>query len=165
MRDGRRLIYWDACVFLAYIEGVPGRMAILEALLEQSGRTGDFQSVTSELSRTEVAFAERERSQKTLDPAIEAKIDAMWADKRAIKTIDVHQLLANEARTLMRQGLRNGWSLKPNDAIHLATARWLHTAEFHTYDTRLMKFAAAIGCPIREPAIAQPKLFSETERS
>ncbi len=138
-------------------------MPILEALLERSGRAGDFLIVTSELSRTEVAFAESERTKRTLDAHIEAKIDAMWADKRAIRTVEIHQLLTIEARQLMRQGLLRGWSLKPNDALHLATARWLQVAEFQTHDEKLFRFAPVVDYPIHAPEIVQPKLFTEAE--
>ena len=51
------------------------------------------------------------------------------------------------------------WALKPLDAIHLSTARWLEVAEMHTYDDRLHKFAEHVGFPITTPRTSQPKLL------
>ncbi len=36
MPEERRIIYWDACLFLDYIQGHPARIPILDALLEES---------------------------------------------------------------------------------------------------------------------------------
>ena len=33
MADGRRIVYWDACVFLSYVNEVADRMPTLEGLL------------------------------------------------------------------------------------------------------------------------------------
>jgi predicted nucleic acid-binding protein len=165
MPDGPRRIYWDACIFISYIQGDADRLPILEALLEQSGRGGDIQIVTSELSRAEVAYAESERVKRALDPAVEARIDALWADTRAIKTVEIHQLITNEARQLIRQSLIEGRSLRANDVIHLATARWLKAAEIHTYDKKWFTLASLLGCPIVEPRVDQPKLFTGIDPS
>ena len=40
----------------------------------------------------------------------------------------------------MRAAIEKGWSLKPADALHLATAHQLKAKEFHTYDEGLKKF-------------------------
>jgi len=106
-----------------------------DGVLAESRRSNDLQIVTSELSRTEVAFAQYERDKKTLDPQVEAAINAMWDDRTAIRMVDVHQLLTADARQFMRLSLPAGLSLKPADAIHLATAKWLKASSFHTYDT------------------------------
>lgn len=165
MPDGLPRIYWDASVLISYIESDHEHIAIIEALLEQSGRGGKIQIVTSELSRTEVAYAESERVKRALDPAVEARIDALWADTRAIKTVEIHQLITNEARQLIRQSLMDGRSLRANDAIHLATARWLKAAEIHTYDKKWFTLASLLGCPIVEPRVDQPRLFTDTDLS
>lgn len=51
----------------------------------------------------------------------------------------------------MRQAITKGWSLKPADAIHLATAKRMELDEIHTYDPSLNKFSELTGIKIREP--------------
>ena len=105
-------------------------------------RSGDqYQIVTSVLSITEVAFAKIEQDQKALDPEVERKIDKLWQVGAPIKIVEMYELIAVRAKHLMRTAVEKGWSLKPADAIHLATADQLKVAEFHTYDEGLDKFS------------------------
>ena len=111
--------------------------------------------VTSTWSITEVAYHATERGTHTLDLSIEAKIDALWDDRTAITRIEIHERIERDARRLMREGIPKGWSLKPADAIHLATAIYAEAAEFHTYDGRLRKYKALTGFPVCEPSSPQ----------
>ena len=113
-----RRVYWDACVFLSYINGIDEKLPVLDALLEES-RQGEIEIVTSAVSLTEVAFAEEERLKTALDSEIERLIDVLFADREVVKVAEFHELIAREARRWMRQALGNGWNLKPMDAIHL----------------------------------------------
>lgn len=168
MVSGRRRIYWDSCVWLSYINGYPDRLPVLETLLSDSRSTlADIELTTSTVAQTEVAFALSERQSQILDPEVEAKIDSLWTDRRTITLVEYHTAIARGARDLIRLGIEYGWQLKPLDAIHLATARWLGVEEFHTYDTKLPRYSNQVGFPIMEPhiatgkaAMAQPKLIS-----
>ena len=152
-------VYWDANVFLSYINGVPDRLPTLDALLQSSASGGGIRIYTSTLSVTEVAFAASEREQRTLDPAMEQKIDDIWRPNGPVTIV-----IGRQARDLMRGAITNGWSLKPYDADHLATAQWLSKTnigvdEFHTYDDRLVKYGSIVGFKIVHPYISAPKLF------
>ena len=154
-RSGRRRIYWDADVWLSYIEGIPDRLPTLDILLADSAsNVGDITLVTSTVSQTEVAFAQIERQTQNPDSGIEARIDSLWTDTRAITLIEYHSVIASSARGLIRMGLHNGWSLKPLDAIHLATAQWFGVSEFHTYDSRLEKYSDHVGFPVVRPYVS-----------
>ena len=156
-------IYWDANPFLSYVNDYPGRMPTLDALLDSAAR-GGIKIYTSALSQVEVAFAASEQKRRVLDPREEQKIDALWSDLDVVEVVEYHNGIGRQARALIREGVTRGWSLKPLDAIHLATAQWLVSSgfavdEFHTYDGGLEKYAALVGFRICEPYTPQPKMF------
>ena len=156
-------IYWDANPFLSYVNEHPERMPTLDALLESSAG-GNIKIYTSALSQVEVAFAASEQKQRALDPQEEQKIDSLWSSPDAIEVVEFNNLIGQAERALIRGALPFGWSLKPADAIHLATAQWLLTAgftvaEFHTYDRSLDKCGQIVGFKICEPYIAQPSML------
>lgn len=157
MPDEPRMIYWDSCIFLLYIEGSPEWMPILDSLLDQASRTGDIVIVTSTLSIVEVAFATDEKAGGMLDDAIVAAIDELWADRSAVQLVEFDQLIAREARRLLRRSVQIDRSLKPMDAIHLATAAVMQVADCHTTDDRLQNWND-LGFPVRDPWTEAPQL-------
>ena len=163
MPDSPKAIYWDSCVSLSYINAVPARIQALDSLLDDCAK-GLISLYTSDISRVEVAFAVSEKEQRVLDPETERRIDSLWNDPKIFTMVEFHSDIAKEARTLMRQAIPNGWSLKPLDAMHLATASWLSKAgvaieEFHTYDGSLTKYGAIVGFRVSEPTITNPRLL------
>ena len=152
-------------MFLSYVNEIPDRIPILEALLASSASdNGVIKIYTSALSRVEVAFAASEQKQQALDSQVAQLLDNLWADPGAVVSIEYHDGIGRRARQLMRDSITKGWSLKPMDAIHLATAQWLCDVgmtvdEFHTYETRLPKYAAIVDFKILEPYTAQPHLL------
>jgi predicted nucleic acid-binding protein len=76
-----------------------------------------------------------------------------------VKLIDFHEGIARDARTLIRGAVASGITgLKPGDAVHLASARTLAVAKFHTYSKDLPRFAQLTGLTILEPYVAQGRL-------
>ena len=119
---------------------------------------------TSALSKVEVAFSVEEQKRKTLDAETEERIENLWGDPDASVTVEFHDGIALTARGLMRGAITRGWSLKPLDAIYLATAKWLSDLgftikEFHTYDCRLFRWTPILGFKILKPYTAQPRLL------
>ena len=151
-------VYWDASVFLSYVNGEQERLPTIDALLEES-RNGEFTIVTSTLSITEVAFAAMEKTQRALDPQVEQAIDALFADREVVTLVEFHELIAKEARRLMRRALTSGRSLKPPDAIHLATAVQRGADVVHTYDDRMLGYTDLTGLPIELPSTTSPRLL------
>lgn len=152
--------YWDACVFLSYINAVPERLPTLDALLSESADPdNEREIVTSTFTITEVAFALHEKAQKALDSEAENKIEALWTDRYAVKLIDFHEGIARDARTLIRGAVAAGLSMKPGDATHLASARVLSVVEFHTYSKDLPRFASLTELSILEPYAERVPLF------
>ena len=160
MPSPKRHIYWDAPVWLSYINGDVERLPTLDALLaDSSSSNGAIELYTSTVSQVEVAFAKTEQDKKVLDPTVEQQIDELWADRSALKLVELHETITKEARHFIRLAMTRGWGLKPMDAIHLATAKFFQCEEFHTYDERLLKYTNDVGFPIVEPHTQQPKLL------
>ena len=160
MPNRRRRIYWDSNCWLSLINAVPERVPILKSLLSDSkNELGDITLVTSVISKVEVAFAQSEYQGNQLDRAVEEAIDSLWADT-AVTLIEFHDRIGLEARELIRSGLYREWSLKPMDAIHLATAKSFGVDEFHTYDNGLIKesLSAHLGFPIGNPGLTDRQL-------
>ena len=138
--------YWDACVFLSYINGDKERTADIERLLE-AAYGGAIEIVTSTVSIVEVARGAQEQANQ-IDATVAAKIDALWTPPSPVKLVEFHLAIASAARNLIRVGVSYGWSLKPMDAIHLATAANVDAGEVLTYDAALEKYADLISVPI-----------------
>jgi predicted nucleic acid-binding protein len=153
--------YWDSCVFLSYINGDdPSRMQNISALLEDAEK-GKLRIATSTLSVAEVAYARQEQDNAILDPIIEAQIDALWTIGGPVTLADVSPLVAESARDLIRLGIPmqpDQWKLKPEDAIHLATAQLLQVDAVHTYDDKWDRYASIIGQPVSRPVASNPQL-------
>jgi predicted nucleic acid-binding protein len=98
----------------------------------------------------------RLRSQKKkipfLDDSIEEKINKLWQPPSPINLIEVDPFIVWDAKALIREAIKNGWGLKPADAIHLATAQRIQADYFHTYDIdKLGKFAKVTNLKIEVP--------------
>lgn len=142
---------------------MPDRIPVLSALLASSGKDA-IRLYTSALSKVEVSFGAVEKSGHALNPAVEQQITNLWTDPGAIVSVEFHDDIGKEATRLIRDGITQGWSLKPLDAIHLAKAQWLSNAgiqveEFHTYDKQLYRYATLLSFKILEPYTLEPNLL------
>ena len=138
-------LYWDSCVFLSYVEREARRLPDIEALLGRANN-GDVEIVTSVATITEVAYAATERQQRALDLAVEQEIDKLWTPPSPIRLVEFHQLIAMEARSLVRFAMERTLQLKPYDAIHLSTAKYMRADRLETYDDKLQTFTGWAGC-------------------
>lgn len=156
MPERPNLIYWDSCVFLSYIDGDLDRLRHLDAILYEVSNSNGSKIITSAFSKVEVAFSSRD-GQAYLDGEIERQIDLLWNDP-SIEVVEFHDYIALEARSLMRRAVLDGYTLKPADATHLASAKYIQASVLHTYDKKLYKFSNYIGCEICEPIAQQPRM-------
>jgi predicted nucleic acid-binding protein len=163
-KEDPKRYYWDACVFLSGINANPERLPIVEGILDDCDQ-GKAEVYTSILSIAEVAFAETEKSNKTLDEATRKKIDKLWLPPSPIKLIEIHEFVLWDARDLIRKAIENGTTLKPADAIHLATANRLPVDAIHTYDDKLANHKGLAKCSILPPAITDRFVFVVEEKA
>lgn len=154
--DASRL-YWDANVMSSYVQDLPDRADVVEELLERAS-AGEFTIFTSMMSRVEVAFAEQEHEDAALSQEALDRIDELWTPESPIELVEFFESVALEARDLVRRGRVSDKSLKPADAVHLATAIHLDVGEMHTYDEKLQRWSSEAGFPIVEPVIRTPRL-------
>jgi predicted nucleic acid-binding protein len=154
------LIYWDSCVPLAYINGEPGRVVDVRALLDEA-RRGLWEIVTSTYTVTEVAFAKAEKDASALVPSALSDIDKLWRPPSPIKLVEFHIGIAESARDLLREAVKRGWRLKPGDAIHLATALDMEVVTLHTYNLQdFDRWAGALGFTVENPQPLEAQLDS-----
>lgn len=144
-------VYWDSCVFLAFLNAEEGRKQHVGDVLEDAA-AGRLEILTSTATIVEVAWAKHEKDGGRLDVQVEDDIASFWDEGSPVALVEFHDALAVAARELIRYAVSEKWSLKPFDAIHLATAAHYNASAFHTYDVdRLTKYASKIGCAILNP--------------
>lgn len=157
MHDPSRMIYWDSCVFLHWIEGTPKWMPVLDSILDEVRETTGLVIVTSTVAIVEVAYAKNEKTGGRLDPSVVADMEAMWADDDVVRLVEFDGLIARKARELLRRSVELPRKLTPIDAIHLATAQQLRVSECQTTDGPLQKWND-LGFPVRDPWAPKPRL-------
>jgi len=129
----RRLIYWDACVFIAWLKDEirpPGEMDGVVECVDQV-ESGSVRLVTSVLTRTEVF-------ETNLPQDVKARYSALLG-RRNVQTVDNDLRVSDLARQIREfygaQSKRDGLpGLTPADAIHLATAIHYKADAFYTFD-------------------------------
>ncbi len=160
MPDPTRSLYWDANVFLVYINNdSKERTSIIDTLLEDASNKR-VEIITSIVSIVEVSFGATEQRGKPLDAEVERNIARLFAPESSpVGVVELHRHIVERAKRLVRSAREQGFSLKPMDAIHLGTAQQHGSKEFHTYDLqKLAKFSKETGLTIREPFAAQQRL-------
>lgn len=149
--------YWDACVFLSYLEGHPDRAPHIQSLLT-SAEAREIRILTSTLSVVEVAFGAREKLKRELSREEEDRIDALW--RGPVELVDFHYLVALEARELMRRSLvLECPTLKAADAVHLASAKRMGATRVHTYDGPMKETGRALGVEVGPPKAEQIEIL------
>ena len=143
--------YWDACIFLHYVNATPDYLSVLDTLVDEAEQER-VKVYTSTLSVAEVAFGQSEQAEGRLDAEIEAKIDGLWHPGSFVQPLqELHFFIVRSARDINRAILSkrgNGHGIKAADAIHLASAKRLKVGEFHTTDKKLLALQNEMGAEL-----------------
>jgi predicted nucleic acid-binding protein len=138
MSDQR--VYWDSSVFHALFGREVGRVEGCKAI-ELAAQKGLVQIYTSTVTFVEVVWIKGKPDK--FDPSHEAVLAAYFAHKY-IRAVNCDRVMAEQARHLI-------WKyphLRPQDAIHVATAISQQVDVLHTYDKGdLLKLNGKIGMP------------------
>lgn len=97
-----RYLYVDSNVFISYFNNHSGRATIIEQLFDEVERSPDRKLITSALTIVEVANLAIEKARNKLIPDFEQRLDDLWQNRALIEFVDFHEILARQARTLMR---------------------------------------------------------------
>lgn len=146
-------IYWDSDTFLGHLQNEPGKVELCAATLERA-RKGEVLIVTSTLTIAEVLWMRNA-------PKISKKkavIVQSFFRKSFFRVVNVTRKIAERAQELV-------WdhSIKPKDAIHVATAEFYSVPVLETFDADLIAKSGRVGVPpieIRKPLLPkQGSLF------
>jgi len=145
-------IYWDSDCFLGHFQAEDGKVEKCDGVLQKAAR-GEVLIVTSALTLAEVLWM---REQPKL-PKGKAEIVQRFFRRSYIRIYNVSRKLSEAAQVLVWEN-----SIKPKDAIHVATALHLGADALETFDKKLISKSGTVGNPlllIRQPeAAAQGRL-------
>lgn len=122
--------YWDSTTFLAWLQEEVGRAEACRGVI-QAAEAHDVVIVTCALTIAEVFYL---RGKDKVNRAGGNKIIQFFQND-FITPIPLDRLVAEDAREL----LQSYNFLRPNDAIHIATALRYKILIFDTFDTDLIK--------------------------
>ena len=145
-------IYWDSACFLSHFNAEVGQTEKCDGVLERAER-GEVLIVTSALTLAEVLWM---RGEQKL-PREKAELVQRFFRRSYIRVYNVSRKLAEAAQSLVWDN-----SIKPKDAIHVATAIHLGADALETFDKNLLSKSGTVGKPlllIREPQAAAQGRF------
>ena len=134
--------YWDSCSFIAFFAGEAGRADDCRKLLNEAA-SGTYLAYTSSITLAEVTRKRHQAVTSKHRQTIERFFENPY-----IQLINADRFVVMHARDLIWKHL----SLRPNDAIHLASALRARCSLFYTYDTGLLALNGQLpGLAIVEP--------------
>ena len=149
-------IYWDACIFIAWLKDEKRDAGEMEDLAGVVAQISNKEAVmhTSVMTQTEVL------SGTLSEPA--QKIFESIFKRQNIYMVDVTQKIGQLAHDIRNHYRNKGIKLKTPDATHLATAIIHGADEFHTFDEQLLKLNPVVaGYPLKicKPQSKQASMF------
>ena len=133
MPNNPKLLYWDSCIFLAWLKGeerAEGEMAGLMSVVREIEKK-NFSVVTSVITITEILPVRSGGEVVTKFGKLfqRSNFQLMNVDERiATKASEIRDHYIEKAKR------ERGSSLRFADILHLATAITLGTSTFHTFD-------------------------------
>lgn len=142
------LIYWDSDAFLGWLQEEAGKVELCQGTLERA-RGGDVVIVSSTLTLAEVLWM---RNAPRI-PEDKAEKVRRFFRHSYIRLWTVTRAIAEDAQDLVWKQ-----SIRPKDAIHVATAIAVKCSALETFDQALLDHSGSVGSPpliIRKPVAAK----------
>ena len=117
-------IYWDACIFIDGLQQIAGRFEHIERI-EGDAKAGLLRIVTSAVSIAEVV----KTGTGDLTPEQDERKVRAYFDYPFVSVIPVDRPIGKRAAAIVRN-----YTIKPLDAIHVATALRARSEALCTYD-------------------------------
>jgi predicted nucleic acid-binding protein len=166
MIAGKRVLYWDACVFIAWLKNEqrpPGEMeGVADVVTEIDNHRAIL--ISSVMTRTELLDCKLTDEARTLFERVQ--------QRRDLQLINADIRVADLSHEIRNYHQLQGVSLSSPDCIHLATAILYRADEFHTFDgsgakpkkSKLIQLSGKVAgqypLVIKVPSCAQPSLLS-----
>ena len=149
-------IYWDACIFIAWLKDEKRDAGEMEDLAGVVAQISNKEALmfTSVMTQTEVLSG-------TLTEASQKMFDSIFL-RENIYMVDVTQKISQLAHDIRNHYRDKGIKLKTPDATHLATAIIHGADEFHTFDKLLLNLNPVVaGYPLKicKPQSKQASMF------
>jgi len=137
MSGNKPLVYWDSCIFIAWLkdeERNAGEMEGVRGIVERI-ESSDIRLVTSVLTHTEILRSKYpEKHYDILDQFFMKK-----CVRRAQVDIQIAKLASKIRDYYNANSDDEAGRIKTPDAIHLATAIHYECAELHTFDDPILE--------------------------
>lgn len=150
-------LYFDASVYLAFLNDETDRASVVESLLHEAER-GTVEIFTSTVSLTEVVYL-KSADERLSHDVIDERIDRLLRDTSVTTLVELTAEIGVRAREFVRSQPAREAALQVRDAIHLATAAQASVDRFYVYDSDFYPFRGHVDFEIGEPTVETPRMF------
>lgn len=128
MRPAKEIIYWDACVFLAWLQNEQLDPGVMEGIEETVKRVMNNEAIlaTSIMTRTEVLDSRMPKNAQTT-------FDNLFK-RRNVEWINHDERVSTLSHDIRDHYDQQGVKLSSADSVHLASAIIYNVTVFHTLD-------------------------------
>jgi hypothetical protein len=128
MSTGKKIIAWDSCVFLAWLQDERRGAGVMEGIEEVVRKigSGEVVLVTSQITNIEV-----------LQSRLSSEAHKKWKEifnRRSCQMMDINPRVSEKSHFIRDHYDQKGIKLSSPDSIQLATAIIFNAEEFHTFD-------------------------------
>jgi hypothetical protein len=137
-------IYWDTDAFLGWLQEEPGKIELCRGTIHRA-EAGEVLIVTSALTMAEVIW--RKGGPKL--PQDKMAVLRKFFRRSYIRVVNVTRAIAEQSQEVVWNN-----SIKPKDAVHVATALNAKCPILETFDKGLLEESGKVGDPpltIRKP--------------